>query len=101
MEYWLEPPMDRPSRIRGFMPDIYRSLGKYGLTSVLMEYLAHSTFPSSASWRKLVKQTMTHAGEKLIFSMIESNPVKSNFKYNHCEFIPCSYGTSVKYIVAS
>lgn len=45
---------NRISSQRGFIPDIYRILGKYSLTYVLYTFVEKGTFISKTSWKRLV-----------------------------------------------
>ena len=46
---------DRPYQKKGFVPDIYRIFGKYGLIHVLNHFVASGQFPSKIAWKYLIK----------------------------------------------
>ena len=47
---------DKPTR--GFVPEIYRLLSKYGLTFVLSMYVRSGFFPSVVRWKTLLNQVV-------------------------------------------
>ena len=47
-------------KMLGFIPDIYRILGKYDMLSYLESYIKHGTFPSKPAWKQLVIRTIAH-----------------------------------------
>lgn len=83
--------MQRPSKISGFMPDIYRILGKYGLLHVLTQYLSDATFPSKGSWKSLVNRSIKSYLEEKMSITAESNHALYSFKEFHKnQLIPCN-----------
>jgi len=47
---------------RGFMPDIYRLLGKYNLLDVVESFINTSFFPSRYQWKRLVRGCVNSKG---------------------------------------
>ena len=43
---------------RGFIPDIYRILGKYSLLPILITFVENGTFVSKTSWKNLVNENI-------------------------------------------
>ena len=82
--------MQNPSKALGCMPDIYRIMGKCGLTGLLLEYLSNSSFPNRTSWKKIVSQSLTQCMDTYLYSTIESNHALHRFKFIHSDFVPCN-----------
>ena len=55
--------MSYPRKTQGFMPDIYRILGKYKLTDVLTEYISTASFPPLRQWKKRLKSSIHRTAE--------------------------------------
>ena len=43
----------------GFLPEVGRTLTKYGLYSVPIQYVTQGTFPSKCAWKKMIKVKTT------------------------------------------
>ena len=55
--------MSHPRKTQGFMPDIYRILGKYHLTEILTEYISSAFFPTLRQWKKRLKLNIHKSAE--------------------------------------
>ena len=81
--------MQSPRNKLGFFPDIYRVLGKYGLTNVLTEYLENATFPSANSWKRIINQSVKRHTENYIFAKIDADQSLKDFTLIQSELKPC------------
>ena len=52
------------AKLLGFISDIFRILGKYGLLDCIDNYLANGTLPSEHEWKTIVKESLV---TKMIF----------------------------------
>jgi len=50
--------LNNPSSTFGFVPDIYRLLGKYNLKIFLHTYASTASFPNKTTWRRNVNQAV-------------------------------------------
>ena len=81
--------MLRPARARGFVPDIYRILGKYGLSHIMTDYIERASFPPYSTWKKTVKSaTECFTYNSLIASAIANDSI-NYFTSLHTMFAPC------------
>lgn len=49
---------NHPSRVRGFIPDIYKILHKYDLIDILSSYCKTGVFPSKCRWKTVVNNNI-------------------------------------------
>ena len=68
-----------------FIPDIVRTLGKYGILDVFTAYKRDGVFPSRLTWNKRIRKTIQERKEYLWHSRT-LQPEFSRFKRIHCNF---------------
>lgn len=50
--------LNNPRKSKGFIPDIFKILGKYKLSNTINEYLRTGYFPSKSSWKTIVRESV-------------------------------------------
>jgi len=50
--------MNSPSTTFGFLPDVYRILGKYNLKHALEKNCKKAVFPNKTTWRREVNEAI-------------------------------------------
>lgn len=75
-------------RQMGFIPDIYRLLGKYSLKYVLESFLEHGTFISKFAWKRLVHEKLSVTYSEDLLQKISSSESLSRFMLIHCGYCP-------------
>ena len=78
-----------PAKARGFIPDIYRILCKYGLQQFLTVYRETGSFPNITPWKKSVKQAIHEKVEFDWKNRIISDASISDFILLHHTYQPC------------
>ena len=82
--------MSYPRKTQGFMPDIYRILGKYQLTYVLTEYISSAFFPTLRQWKKRLKSNIHKSAEFDFRSRLIQDYSLNNFLKIQGEITPNS-----------
>ena len=82
--------MNNPRNCTGFMPDIYRILGKYNLLYVLRNFLEKADFKSIESWKRTVKLSIKRYVDHEFKVNLEANASLFQFETIQSEFMPCS-----------
>ncbi len=92
---WKAMAMNITFQVRGLSkglspsPFVYRILGKYGLTTILLRYLSGASFPSSKCWKKTVKTAIYEHEHFELKNRLIIDMSLGQFAAVHSEYVPC------------
>ena len=87
--YRLVHYINSPCSITGFLPDIHRILGKYGLEYVMYSFISDGKFPSKQSWKTLVTRNIMNVETANLQCAIANEQSLHGFEIIHGEVCPC------------
>ncbi|MES9880604.1 MAG: reverse transcriptase family protein [Sedimenticola sp.] len=72
-----------PSALRGFIPDIFRIIAKYGLDHILWSFIDSGVFPSKYAWKQTVHSHILEHESRNWFQRVQSSDHLSDFLLVH------------------
>ncbi len=82
--------INEPSKIIGFMPDIYRICGKYNLTNILNVYVRKRVISCNSRLEKYCKNAIRQKANTDLSHRLLNDEGLVEFTVIHNQYIPCS-----------